>query len=827
MEIDKCKVDLSFLKNPDGTVTVSPDGICEQLDSHFSQWFHERIPNYNLLEQRNTLMQNLQPLPRFAPVTMATILDRITCVELQNAIRSLGRKKASGPSTIVAEYPSRLPRNYLDYLLFLLNECLRLSRIPSQWKIAHLYLISKDATYSGNLSRTRPIALLEVTKKLFSKILHNRLAKLIAICGGLSGNNNGFTDGISTTDAAIALKSIIDVAHISKKDLFFVTTDISKAYDSISWHALKKSLLRLNLPAGFIELLKNTICDRSTKILTPFGPSPGFKPLSGIDQGDSLAPMLWNIFFDPILTTLQRFSNGPTVIDFNAPYFAFADDVVLLADNIVSLQESLQIFANCLEAVDIDLNTDKCSLYAVDHSRNSQNDIGHPTSSFVYNQRWITVTAHQNNPSVLRYLGCLIPMDNNYTRIIDSVREEAFACCNLLKSKSITGKMLAYIITCVLQPQILHKLMVSPVLASELNSIEAKWMSIVKERHLMYRSIPNIALWDLYNLTTLKDQLHMRQMTQFFRLLQKNTHNSSVALSSSQKLKAIRPSLFSESASQSRGRYWLPYVSRLFSLYQIELVNTTTQFLSQRNADLEAPPVATLSNVADPTDHIFHLWTDGSLRLAFENSQMTAAFLLVQNDNVADEYACQVFGRPSSKTAEFMAVIMGLRATPSSAAHIHVHTDSMAVFNFIERYLSRSRLMDDIFFAYQEDESIARTLHWECTKRGMNLSVHKEKAHSGILLNERVDRLAAAAYGTIDSRNITTLRFTRFKTIYNGTVDCSLKPTIKACQNLSKERLTDLYLDPSLQLLSPMWKNFIRVTFKRLIRGAYFSTSFA
>ena len=158
--------------------------------------------------------------------------------------------------------------------------------------------------------------------------------------------------------------------------------------------------------------------------------------------------------------------------------------------------------------------------------------------------------------------------------------------------------MLAYIITCVLQPQILHKLMVSPVLASELNSIEAKWMSIVKERHLMYRSIPNIALWDLYNLTTLKDQLHMRQMTQFFRLLQKNTHNSSVALSSSQKLKAIRPSLFSESASQSRGRYWLPYVSRLFSLYQIELVNTTTQFLSQPNADLEAPPVATLSNVA-------------------------------------------------------------------------------------------------------------------------------------------------------------------------------------------------------------------------------------
>ena len=55
----------------------------------------------------------------------------------------------------------------------LIKMCFELSNIPDEWKIAHVYPIPKPVDWNCDITKTRPITLLETTRKAFIKIITN------------------------------------------------------------------------------------------------------------------------------------------------------------------------------------------------------------------------------------------------------------------------------------------------------------------------------------------------------------------------------------------------------------------------------------------------------------------------------------------------------------------------------------------------------------------------------------------------------------------------------------------------------------------------------
>lgn len=80
--------------------------------------------------------------------------------------------------------------------------------------------------------------------------------------------------------------------------------DISKAFDSISMTGLKIALQRLSLPNRLIDLVIRIFTNRNAQILTAFGPTPSFIAGDGVDQGDSLSPLIWRFYYDPLIKAL-------------------------------------------------------------------------------------------------------------------------------------------------------------------------------------------------------------------------------------------------------------------------------------------------------------------------------------------------------------------------------------------------------------------------------------------------------------------------------------------------------------------------------------------
>src|ERR1041384_1451923 len=142
---------------------------------------------------------------------------------------------------------------------------------------------------------------------------------------------------------------------------------MSKAYDSCNFTLFQHSLSQLALPPTIINILTNLLTGRQNEVITNFGLTLSYQVLNGIDQGETITPLLWRIYYDPLIsyihssfsgytskvswfTNLKHFTTNHT--DINCSVLAYMDDTLWIASsqeelsNIISIAESFYSIAN-------------------------------------------------------------------------------------------------------------------------------------------------------------------------------------------------------------------------------------------------------------------------------------------------------------------------------------------------------------------------------------------------------------------------------------------------------------------------------------------------
>src|SRR5436853_7813892 len=137
------------------------------------------------------------------------------------------------------------------------------------------------------------------------KILNHRLSNLFAQKHILKGYQFAGIPGSSTMEPIRILNELIEDAKEKKSELWIVFQDMSKCYDRVNIYMLEKAMLRLKLPQNFIEIIKNLFTNRKNRIFTAHGLTDPYDVLIGIDQGEVISPLLWCIYYDPLLVEVQ------------------------------------------------------------------------------------------------------------------------------------------------------------------------------------------------------------------------------------------------------------------------------------------------------------------------------------------------------------------------------------------------------------------------------------------------------------------------------------------------------------------------------------------
>jgi hypothetical protein len=111
---------------------------------------------------------------------------------------------------------------------------------PERWRRAKLVLIPKD---DGTEDRKfRPICLIDALGKVLEHLIKARLQKEVDERGGLSDNQFGFRQGLSTMDA---VEEVLKVARFSnsgswgrKEYCGLVALDVENAFNTASWERI-------------------------------------------------------------------------------------------------------------------------------------------------------------------------------------------------------------------------------------------------------------------------------------------------------------------------------------------------------------------------------------------------------------------------------------------------------------------------------------------------------------------------------------------------------------------------------------------------------------
>src|SRR5581483_7887826 len=187
--------------------------------------------------------------------------------------------------------------------------------------------------------------------------------------------------------------SSINQAKTLNNHIWVVSFDIAKAFDSVPLDSLHKAMDRISLPSKFKNISLNLLTNRTIEINLNSYSSDKFQVDNGIKQGETLAPLWWVIFYDPLISRL--FHSSPE-IKFNV--LAYMDDLAILGNKHDDLKKDMDIFANFLEINGIKCNAEKTKIIYTGGNKSSKRNL-----SFDLLGTNLTALAHKQP---LRYLDC-------------------------------------------------------------------------------------------------------------------------------------------------------------------------------------------------------------------------------------------------------------------------------------------------------------------------------------------------------------------------------------------------------------------------------------
>ena len=363
---------MDYLINTDGTIDKDPSVIDYKLASHFYDW-HKRRPNAvtplsdpnvdidQLLASKSDFIRYHQHMCIPEDVLsdiydgilypsqhnsandecsydQSTHFDAKTRLEallgpdynptyetMSQLIKSRGNTSA-GPTGLSYHQLKHWPESCLR----LLHSCLTMTwnnqHCPEVWRYRWLKPLAKVAV-DPTLDDLRPIALIEVTRKLWLALIFRSITDVWNRTHILSTQQHGIRSGVGTHTASVNPINAIEQAEESATSILLSSWDCRRAFDSVGFMIRYLAYVRSGVPAEWAKYLTdidrlNVVMIKSpislynwkrrtngvlpTDILTSPTPTPGtsysFSFERGVGQGDTPSGRS----FDTVLDILSQ-----------------------------------------------------------------------------------------------------------------------------------------------------------------------------------------------------------------------------------------------------------------------------------------------------------------------------------------------------------------------------------------------------------------------------------------------------------------------------------------------------------------------------------------
>lgn len=206
-------------------------------------------------------------------VLSAKVVDSLECDitpdEFLLALKDMPSGKARGPDGFPKLYYTSFANQLSAHFLAAFNF------IPQTTDTlkAHIAIIPKEGKDPSVCPSYRPISLLNLDLKIFTKILAMRV--LPSMLDIVHLDQVGFTPSRVVTDNTSRVLSLLHYACGSSSTTLLISTDIEKAFDRVSWDFLRQTLGHVGLVPQMRRWTNSLYSTRTAAVKTNEAIFPG------------------------------------------------------------------------------------------------------------------------------------------------------------------------------------------------------------------------------------------------------------------------------------------------------------------------------------------------------------------------------------------------------------------------------------------------------------------------------------------------------------------------------------------------------------------------
>ena len=281
--------------------------------------FHYYSKLYSKIDTNNDSAQDLTyNLPKITVEDNEMLEGPITYEECIAAIKSFQNNKTPGIDG--------------KHFVNIINFSYDIQQLSNSQTLGLISLICKNNDEPEHLKNWRPISFLYCDYKIISKVITNRLSKILHKIIDIDQTSS--IPGRSILDNCHLFRNIIDYLKEKPTTVAFISLDQEKAFDNISHTYLFKVLQQFGFSTKFIDWIKLLYNNIHSKIILNNHISSSFQINKGVRQGCTLSPLLYVLVFETLLTKIRTSPNInglklPGTIE-EAKLSAFADDATLI-----------------------------------------------------------------------------------------------------------------------------------------------------------------------------------------------------------------------------------------------------------------------------------------------------------------------------------------------------------------------------------------------------------------------------------------------------------------------------------------------------------------
>ena len=293
--------------------------------------------------------------------------------EVAKQIKELKNGKAADEKGIIAEMLKHSGDGLPEVLADIFNDILKGGGgVPDDWKKTRLKVLFKKGDIR-NPENYRPISILPIMLKLFSRVLLGRISHVLA--KAQSADQAGFIPSFGCDDHLFALTMLHEKCHECRIPLWVAAIDFKKAFDTVEHPSLWDALQEQGVPLQYVTILRK-LYDGQTGRVVANGESRPFSITRGTKQGDPISPHLFNSVLEKAMTGLKatwlkrgwgnQLGTNP---EDRLSNLRFADDVLLVSRSLKVLRKMVTEMKRAVADVGLEMHFGKTKILANEQGR--------------------------------------------------------------------------------------------------------------------------------------------------------------------------------------------------------------------------------------------------------------------------------------------------------------------------------------------------------------------------------------------------------------------------------------------------------------------------